>query len=351
MSSRSLLTALSALIAISAGWGVFWMIMQGVDLAFHQDGSGQTAAVTQASDQAAEPVLSVTVAPPAADPNSLTILMGGDIMFDRGVRQLGQAYGYDSLFANITPLFKTADIVVANLEGPVTSNQSKTLLPNGTYGSQLTFTFATTTPAALVKAGVNLVSLANNHTDNFGQSGYKETQHWLDAAGLAWFGDPWNSTSTERIVCQKGMCIAFVGYHAFIPGFDRIVKEVKRLSDLGDFVIVMPHWGVEYSPHSTADQEAKARALVAAGADAIIGSHPHVVEDHEWIGSVPVYYSLGNLLFDQYFSTSTMSGELVEMRLNKTGAGIHLDRLRTYEVSTASKKGITASLEPSDGSR
>ena len=197
----------------------------------------------------------------------------------------------------------------------------------------------------LAHAGIGIVSLANNHTDNFGASGFRETEALLDAGGIGHFGDPWNDAGTEKTVTKNGISVAFVGYHAFQPGFPRIIADVKRLSAAGYFVIVMPHWGVEYSASSTDDMKAKARALITAGAKAVIGSHPHVIGEHEWIGDVPVYYSLGNLLFDQYFSPAVMKGNVLELRITEGASGVSLDSLRVYDTSTASERGVTFAEE------
>jgi poly-gamma-glutamate synthesis protein (capsule biosynthesis protein) len=277
---------------------------------------------------------------PTEAPRTLTILMAGDVMLDRDVRRLGNMYGYDSLLADIAPLFKSADVTVANLEGPISSSPSKTLLPNGhIVTDDLSFTFATATALVLKKAGVSLVSLANNHSLNLGQSGLAETKSWLDAAGVGWFGDPLNASGNEAVFAKNGITVAFVGYHAFEPGFARVKKSVEDLSADGDFVIVMPHWGEEYQAHPSAMTEGEARELVAAGARAIVGSHPHIVMGHEWIGGVPVFFSLGNLLFDQYFSTSTMQGMIVKLELSRNDGLVSLDRVSVYETSLASRRG------------
>jgi poly-gamma-glutamate synthesis protein (capsule biosynthesis protein) len=297
---------------------------------------------------------SATVAPIQATStitSTITVGIGGDIMFDRRERALGEKNGYDSLLKRIAPIFRAADIAVANLEGPITSNQSLTLLANGRMTSSLAFTFATTTAEVLANAGIALVSLANNHTDNFGRSGLEETHHWLDTAGMLWFGDPANdslsatsTTSSEKIICKNNICIAFVGYNEFEPGFENIIADVRRISGEGYPVIVMPHWGDEYAPIAPDRVREKARELVAAGAFAIIGSHPHVIEDREWIGDVPVIYSLGNLLFDQYFSPAVMMGNIAELTISKDEAGIHIDSIRLYTVSNASQKTRTLEL-------
>ena len=278
---------------------------------------------------------------PTESPRTLTVIMAGDVMLDRDIRRLGNEYGYDSLFASVAPLFKSADIVAANLEGPVTSSPSKTLLPDGRLiGDDLSFAFATVTASVLGNAGITLVSLANNHSLNLGQAGLAETKHWLSAAGIGWFGDPLNASGTEAVIAGNGITAAFVGYHAFEHGFARVLASVKELSSDGDFVIVMPHWGEEYQLHPSALMEGEARELVAAGAGAIVGSHPHIVMDREWIGSAPVFYSLGNLLFDQYFSTSTMQGMIVQLELSRNNGTVSLDRVSAYETSLASRRDI-----------
>jgi gamma-polyglutamate biosynthesis protein CapA len=274
---------------------------------------------------------------------SVTIRIGGDVMLDRNVRKLGEQYGYDSLFTNVTPLFTSANIGVVNLEGPITSYPSKTVLPDGTATHVLTFTFDPTSTEALANAGIKIVSLANNHTDNFGMIGLKETRKWLAESGIQYFGDPWNSSSTEAVIEKNGIKVAFVGYHAFQPGFDRVLATIRRLKTNGDFVIVMPHWGEEYVAIPSELLRSKARAMITAGASAIVGAHPHVIMDHEWIGGVPVFYSLGNLLFDQYFSPETMRGNIIELHLTKEGEVPQIDRVRVYETSIASKKNVTVS--------
>ncbi len=275
---------------------------------------------------------------------TITIIMAGDIMFDRQERAFGQKDGYDSLLAKVAPLFHSADIAVANLEGPITSNRSLTLTANGKTTGSLAFTFATTTATVLANAGVTLVSLANNHEDNFGRAGVEETHKWLDQAGVEWFGDPANdnfgSTSTEKIICKNKICIAFVGYHEFEPGFENILADVSRLSAAGYPVIVMPHWGDEYASTSPARVKKKARELVDAGAFAIIGPHPHVIEDREWIGDVPVIYSLGNLLFDQYFSPAVKTGNIAELTISKGEGPAQIDRVRLYTVNRSSPKDV-----------
>lgn len=280
-----------------------------------------------------------------ATDNIIKVMIGGDVMLDRGIRLLGNKYGYDSLFANIAPLFRKADIVAINLEGPITSTSSKTLLLDGKTTDSFTFTFATEVAATLANAGITIVSLANNHSDNFGMNGIEETRKNLDNQRIKWFGNPWNSASSESIICKKEICIAFVGYNSFRSGFDRIVSRVKALREQGNFVIVMPHWGEEYSPSPTNKMRMEAKELVNAGAKVIVGSHSHIIGENEWLGDVPVYYSLGNLLFDQYFSPETMKGMVIELFIAINDKKLSLDHIETIYISNSTKRGITVIQE------
>ena len=253
----------------------------------------------------------------SSDIHKLKIMIAGDLMLDRGVRILGEKYGYNSLFATITPLFRQADLVIANLEGPITTNKSKTVISKNKTGPSLVFTFDPKVVDAISKSNISVLSLANNHSDNFGLSGLKQTKNFLDKAGLKWFGDPYNATTTVLKLNKNNIDIAFVGYHAFSKGFENIINVVDKLDKENYFVIVMPHWGEEYASTTNTLVKNQARQLVGAGADIITGSHPHVVQERVWMGDVPVIYSLGNLLFDQHFSKAVDTGNIVEFELVK----------------------------------
>lgn len=263
-------------------------------------------------------------------------------MLDRYIRKLGEKNGYDNILAPIAPLLKTADIALVNLEGPITSSPSQTLLPDGTLSKVLIFTFTTDTAPALATAGVDLVSLANNHSDNFGLVGLAETKKWLASAGIDWFGGPWNNQGEAKIICQSEMCLAFVGYNEFNDGFEQVLTEVRELEDQVDFTVVMPHWGEEYVGEPTDQLKTKAKSLVEAGADLIVGAHPHVIMSNEEIGGVPVFYSLGNLLFDQYFSPETMVGELLEIDLKRDDFNnqVKVAQIKIHQVSTVNRQTV-----------
>lgn len=345
-------SALFAIFAFLFGFGVLWNIDNGIQVAslyipdkISELISIQTANVLTPIIKTIETSNTISPINYATNPvpkksNEITVIIGGDLMMDRAVRLLGEKNGYDALFASIAPLWNNADIVAVNLEGPITSNPSKTLIANNSLTNSFAFTFDPKITIALAQAHITVVSLANNHTDNFGIKGLEETKKLLSEVGIQYFGNPWNTNPIETIVSKNGGNVAFVGYHAFQNGFPNVVKRVKELSNQGNFVIVVPHWGDEYSTKASEKMKAQARELIAAGANAIIGSHSHVIGEMEWIGAVPVYYSLGNLLFDQYFSAETMAGELVDIHLVVENGKTLFDSLKVIEISNASRKGI-----------
>jgi gamma-polyglutamate biosynthesis protein CapA len=289
---------------------------------------------------------------PKEKERSIIVSIGGDVMFDRHIRSIGEKDGYDFMLEKVAPIFKKADLSIVNLEGPITSKKSKTLIDGKTTKTML-FTFAPETVDTLVNSGIKMVSLANNHTDNFGFDGYKETQKFLEKAGVEWFGNPWNGVTTSlrlkendadqnspvvTMFEKNGVKVALVGYHAFQKGLDKVISEIKMVSGSDVFTIVMPHWGEEYKTKHLDSMEKQAKMFIEAGADAVIGSHPHVIMDHEFVGDVPIFYSLGNLLFDQYFSPEVMKGNIVELYIAKKNEGVYLDHFNIYE--THSEKGL-----------
>lgn len=349
-------TALVGILVIAFGWGVVYTAYNSGSIISSLKNIGDyeatviKASITPVTDnQATEhQTVSTKSVLPVTRTDSVTVIVGGDMMFDRGIRAIGERNGYESLFdESIKKLFDSADIVMANLEGPITDNPSKTLIDGKTTDS-FTFTFSPLVANALKEVRITAVSLANNHTDNFGLDGYLRTQENLESFDIIWFGNPWNSTSTSLLsknswndspsttfVDKNGVRVAFIGYHGFHSGVDNIISEIHRATERNAFVIVMPHWGEEYTSIPSEKMRLYAKAFVDAGADAVIGAHPHIVADQEWIGDTPVFYSLGNLLFDQYFSEETKHGLLVKLHIRDTT----LESLNTYDVFSVPGQG------------
>jgi gamma-polyglutamate biosynthesis protein CapA len=244
-------------------------------------------------------------------PQPVSLLAFGDVMLDRQVRRFINQNNNDYPFRLIKNVFPGNDIIFANLEGSVTNNPSKTL---DLKGKVLHFTFDPVMMQVLRTFGFNVVSLANNHAYDFLRDGYLETQEHLKTADIAYFGDPYNKENLSVIQEVKGMKIGFVGYHEFYTASTTsVVAEIARIRPEADIVIVAPHWGVEYATKHSKAQTAKAHEFIDAGADIVLGAHPHVVQPIEIYNGKPIFYSLGNFIFDQDFSYNTTHGLGVRM--------------------------------------
>lgn len=247
-----------------------------------------------------------------------TVLVFGDMMLDRNVRKQINANGYEYPFAKIKDLLNGNDVVVANAEGPFTSNKSVTL---GIKDAPLTFTFDPKILPTLKNLGFTLLGQANNHTLNFGMAGFRQSTSSIETAGLNWFGDPRNKEVKPYITEVKGQKIAFIGYHEFAyQGLNNVLQAIRDVKNKDVFVIVSPHWGEEYNMSFTSAQQKTAHAFIDAGADAVIGTHPHVVEPVEIYNNKIIFYSLGNFVFDQWPTGPTSKGLAVKISLTPYSA-------------------------------
>ena len=251
---------------------------------------------------------------PAADAavssDDLSMLFVGDVMLDRGVATHADKYGAESLFGKLERLFLGTDLTLGNLEGTITRNQSVSI-PNN---SLLRFTFDPKYANALADLNFSGFSLSNNHALDFGQDGFAQTKRFLTAAGLFSYGSPLNDGALSAQVKIRGKNVCFVGYHELFRSDPApIIKEIQRIRPQCDLVVLGAHWGQEYFPGVTDAQRERAHQFIDAGADLIIGGHPHVVEPLEIYKGKAIFYSLGNFMFDQDFSFNTEHGLAVNV--------------------------------------
>jgi len=249
---------------------------------------------------------------------SASITFFGDIMLDRRVYRLAAASGdFGYPFENAEDLFALSDANVANLEGPITSFESEAAKANG-----MRFTI---NPAFVPELATRFsaLSLANNHTLDFGEEGLRQTKRMLSDAEVPFFGDYENrGDNVSATISVRGIKFGLVGYHALSEkNFENVILDIKKLKETSDFVIVMPHWGEEYELIPSERQKREARLFIDAGADAVIGGHPHVVQPAETYNGKTIFYSLGNFVFDQYFSEETMKGIAIRLELKEAGGG------------------------------
>lgn len=244
----------------------------------------------------------------------VSVLFVGDIMLGRHVETLMNIRGKDYPFLLIDPLLRSTDRVVANLEGPIIAKHVQTV------NKSLRFSFATGTAKLLVDHNISIVSLGNNHLFDFSSVGFIETENFLDEAGVLHAGNPFDInddyTAREEV---NGRQFVYISFNATNPNFDSkkalsLIQNTERTD--GDFLIVLVHGGEEYKTISNESQHELYRGFVDAGADLVVGHHPHVVQDVEIYRNKAIFYSLGNFIFDQYFSNDVKEGLAVRLTLS-----------------------------------
>lgn len=222
-----------------------------------------------------------------------TVQFFGDTIVGRGIGAL-IAKGIDPL-AGIRGtedrFFRGATVGIVNLEGPIT-----TIVP--TMDKPILFAFDKKQTLDVLKTlDVRVANVANNHARDAGEKGLADTVTALTSAGIAVAGEPKPCVTVPIVGGTMAVC-SFTDIHGFLEVGD-VADAIASVRADADFVLVSLHWGVEYADEPMESQRAKAKAIIAAGADAIVGHGPHVAQPIEWIDGKPVFYSIGNFLFDQ----------------------------------------------------
>lgn len=255
----------------------------------------------------------------SSDESRIVLAFAGDVMLGRNVEVLMEKHGRQYPFASTSELFDKADFVILNLEGPIPEKHVRTL------SGQMSFSFPFYVPQVLNDHGVDAVSLANNHTFDKGSAVYTDTAHALQVANISPFGHPTKQdVHYARNYILNGVPFTLIGFNATFPSFDideaiQAVKDAERMFPEGVIVVFM-HWGDEYEPLSSTYQRSIARALHDAGVNIVIGAHPHVTQEVECQGIHRcTVFSLGNFIFDQYFSKDVEEGLVVYVTLTRQG--------------------------------
>lgn len=262
------------------------------------------------------------ITPQLVETKKTTLYFVGDIMLTRGVESsvLKNFNGdYSKLFENLTML-KNADILLGNLEGDVSDKGNN-------VGSKYSFRMNPKILPVLKDAGFDIVSFANNHVGDWNMNAFKDTLSRLEEAGILKTGAGENKedATNPTLIEKNGTTFGFLSFSdvgpnwieakentagillASDPNLGEIIKNAKTKCDV---LIVSFHFGEEYKLVHNKRQESLAHTAIDNGADMIIGHHPHVMEDIEEYKGKPIVYSLGNFIFDQYFSKDTMRGML-----------------------------------------
>ena len=261
--------------------------------------------VTNSADEASS---NTEIIPPT---ETAHLLFVGDIMLARGVEWRIGKTNLEYPLSDITEYLSAANLTIGNFEGTIRD------IPNQELDG---FTFDTTPTIAkiIADAGIDFVSLSNNHSDNYGSAVVTSTRSTIESLGMTPFGDPYESSNFVGHTSINGIAISFIGFHAFGEEPESIVAVIVSEKAAGNFVVVLPHWGNEYQDTPSTAQTDAAHLFVDAGADAIIGAHPHVIQTYENYNGAPIIYSLGNFLFDQSWSTPTQQGLTLGFAIDAT---------------------------------
>ena len=236
-----------------------------------------------------------------------TLVATGDIIPARSVNyQMTVRNDFFWSIRDIAPLLKSADITLVNLESPLIKNCPLTNAGMVFCGDQRFV-------QALTAAGVDVVNLANNHTLNYGWEGLQETEDLLQKNSIETTG------ITKAIKNIKGMTVGFLGYTIVGKTADKeaLTSDIAALDKQVDVLVVSFHWGAEYSRIPVGapdDPRVIARLAVDHGADLVIGNHPHWIQGMEYYQNKPIFYALGNTIFDQEWSRETKEGVIAEIR-------------------------------------
>ncbi|HEY8026276.1 MAG TPA: CapA family protein [Burkholderiaceae bacterium] len=264
--------------------------------------------------------------PVVAEPVSL--VFAGDIVL---VGAPGKAIeqGRDP-FRAFSAILADADIRVGNLECVVASKGEP---------EDKIFTFrANPRTLATLKQHFDAVSIANNHSGDFGRPAFAEMLGLLDKEGIGRFGGGHNLAEAHvpLVIERKGLRIALLGYNEFMPRSfeadadapgtawsedEQVIADIRKArSDYrADLVIPIMHWGWENEPKANARQRQLARLMIDAGADAVIGGHPHVTQDVEYYRGKLIVYSVGNFLIDALDNDAQTKGWVVKLQLERSG--------------------------------
>ncbi|MEI7819044.1 MAG: CapA family protein [bacterium] len=293
-----------------------------------------------------------------------TYLALGDVIPARDVYTVSKRSGYTYPFLKIADRTKQADLTVSNLETTVADGQA-----NGEGAGMMVFTAPEKALEGLVSAGIDGVNLANNHSTNGGAAKSAVMLDNLAARSIGSFGvGKTSSASRAWTTTVKGIKITHLGYDS-VPGMidasptsagakrialkpwgtlsaddiTAIQADIKTAKQSADVVIPWFHWGTEYTHDANDEQRRLAQACVDAGADVVIGTHPHWTQGFEWYKDHLIAYSLGNFVFDQNWSEETKRS--VALELTFTGSKVTGAQLLPANIESAVQPRFLTSNE------
>ena len=258
----------------------------------------------------------------SGDNPGLSFLGGGDVMLGGRAKKVVQEFGIDYPLAAVQPLLALSPIVMANLEGPFAADAHR-------VDRQFSYRVKPRLAAALPRAGVNVVTLANNHLVDCERDGVTETMDTLREVGVSVVGAGENRIAAHApvIMDSRGLRVGMLAYYwnrrcaatSELPGSamdppEALEEDIRSLRSRADRIVVTFHWGIPYDRAPSAEDRAKARFAIDCGADVVLGHHPHVLQPFEIYRGRPIFYSVGNFAFGS--GNSYAEGCLIGIRFD-----------------------------------
>ncbi|MCD8502722.1 MAG: CapA family protein [Bacillaceae bacterium] len=293
------------------------------------------------------------------EPLEITIAFAGDVMMEASIDRAMQKHGFDYPFSQVREDIEKADYAIVNLETAVT-NQTKS------YDKQFNFKTGPESLVALKEAGFDMVSLANNHTMDYREEGLVDTINYLNEVGLAHVGAGRNKDEAfaSHTIELKGKKISFLGFSRVLPSLnwyatdtkpgiasgyqlDQMIRTIEKEKKEVDYLFVYIHWGIERNQYPEHYQFEYARAMIDAGADGIIGAHPHVFQGLDYYNGKPIAYSLGNFLFPDHVRGLTAESGLLTLQIKEDEITMQLTpyHIANDQVSTLSEEAQEERLQ------
>ena len=285
---------------------------------------------------------------------TVRLVFAGDIMLDDGPGRT-IASGRDPL-ASFDAQLRDADFTIGNLECSIaTTGQA---FPNKIYSFR-----ADPRVVTVLKGRFDALAVSNNHSGDYGKTAFRETLTHLDAAGIEYFGGGRNLARAHAPLWieRRGLRIAVLGYNEFKPrsfeaGADypgiawsedsHVVADIRAARAAGaDLVIPFMHWGWEREPAPDERQRRLARRMIDAGADVVVGGHPHVTQGAEYYRGHLIVYSLGNFVFDGFDRPPEKSGWLLRLTLDRDGL-VAWDTLAAHMDDDGTPHPVTGNRTP-----
>lgn len=264
---------------------------------------------------------------PPAKQEEVVLSFVGDIMLSRGVQQYLDENGYQYPYEEVQQVFLQDDFTIGNLECPITEYEF-----GANKEKRFVFRGDTENAKALKDAGFDCLNLANNHSMDYLSNGLGETIEHLTGEDIIVVGAGMDASCPNGCILEKnGMRIGILAFSIFpSEGFfynaneptvsyvsDYNLEDIREKIETLDatFKIVYFHWGVEYRPYHSEMQERYAHFAIDSGADFVVGAHPHVLQDVEYYKDKPIYYSLGNFVFDKQIQEGTDKTVILQLHL------------------------------------